>query len=232
VGLNSVEHGAAEDCMTARITSKQAAGTKRRGRVPTHAPTARSETPRPGLSVDLIVDTACQLISESHADDLTMRRLSERLGVALGATYHYVPDRDSLLVLVAQRINAQVSLRSTRPDRWASTMRSLMFDYAEAYARYPGMARFSNAHLAATRPDATQRAVLTLLTGAGFKQQSARTVLAAFFFYTSGLTMSDLTNQDQPGYPAADIERGFREGLELIIEGAKAQLRVDKRARR
>jgi hypothetical protein len=111
-------------------------------------------------------------------------------------------------------------------------MRSLMLDYAEAYARYPGLARFSNAHLAATGPDATQRALLALLTSAGFKDESARTVLAAFFFYTSGLTTTDLTNHDQPGYAAADLERGFRAGLELILEGAKAQLRVDTRARR
>jgi AcrR family transcriptional regulator len=160
-----------------------------------------------------------------------MRRLSERLGVALGATYHYVPDRDSLLALVAERINAQISLRSTRRAQWASTLRALMIDYAELYGRYPGMAAFTNSHLAATRPDATRMALLRLLLDSGFAEESALNVLATFFFYTSGATTSELMHRDQPEYSAAELERRFHQGLDLVIDGAKARLRADRRAR-
>jgi AcrR family transcriptional regulator len=198
---------------------------------------ARAATPkvqprRVGLSTGLIVDTACQLIAQSHTDQLTMRRLSERLGVALGATYHYVPDRDSLLVMVAERINASISLRSTRPADWASTLRGLMIDYADAYATYPGMSNFAASHLGATPPDATQIGLLALLDAAGFAPESAFNVLAACFFYTSGATSSGFLHTDQPGYPASHLMLRFGKGLDLLIEGAKAQLREDKRARR
>lgn len=192
----------------------------------------RPPEPRVALSTELIVETACDLIAESHADQLTMRRLSERLGVALGATYHYVPDRDTLLTLVAERINAQISLRSTRPADWAQTLRALMIDYATTYGRYPGMASFVNSNLGATSPDPSQVGVAAMLNGAGFGEESALNVLAAFFFYASGATASDLMYRDQPGYTSAHLWRRFEHGLDLLIEGAKAQLRADRRARR
>lgn len=212
-------------------TKKQAPTRPKAERV-VPAATATAEPKRAGLSTELIVDTACELIAESHIDQLTMRRLSERLGVALGATYHYVPDRDSLLVLVAERINANLQLRSTKPADWASTLRWLMIDYAAEYAKYPGMSNFSNSNLAATGPDATYVALLELLDAAGFTRESAYNVLAAFFFYTSGATASSLMFTDQPGYPAAHLIERFGNGLDLLIEGTRAQLRADKRARR
>lgn len=193
---------------------------------------ARTESRRVGLSTELIVETACDLIAESHTDQLTMRRLSERLGVALGATYHHVPDRDSLLVLVAARINASVSLRSTKPADWAVTLKSLMLDYADTYARFPGMATFSSSHLAATAPDQTQPGLIDLLVGAGFSRESAYNVMAACFFYTNGATTGAFMHTDQPGYASSRLRERFGNGLDLLIVGAKAQLRADKRERR
>jgi TetR/AcrR family tetracycline transcriptional repressor len=222
-------------------TTALTAATKRKAKTKTKTktPARKGTTAKPsldvrrvGLSTELIVDTACELIAESHTDQLTMRRLSERLGVALGATYHYVPDRDSLLVMVAHRINASISLRSTRRADWASTLRTLMVDYADAYARYPGMSNFANSHLGATGPDQTQLGLLKLLHDAGFEQESAFNVLAAFFFYTSGATASGFMHTDQPGYPSSHLIRRFENGLDLLIEGTKAQLRSDKKAAR
>lgn len=197
----------------------------------TTAPSA-PETSRVGLSTELIVDTACALISESHAEQLTMRRLSERLGVALGATYHHVPNREALLVLVADRINRRIRLESRDPRRWRSTLRAMMIDYAQAYAEHPGMAAFSLTNLAATAPDATHEQVVELLDGAGFAPDSARTVLAALFFYGNGATATDLVRRDQPGFPSSHLIRQFEHGLDLVLEGAACQLRADRRARR
>jgi AcrR family transcriptional regulator len=191
-----------------------------------------ASTRRTPLTIDVIVDAACELIAESHADELTMRRLSERLGVALGATYHHVPDRETLLALVVARIHRSIPLRSTHPAEWATTLRWLMIDYAEAYARYPGMATFSNTHPQATPIDETQRGLVTLLGAAGFAEDSVVNVLAAFFFMMSGATSSDLLYRRSPGAPDAILTRRFRESLELLIEGSRLRLRADRRARR
>lgn len=185
-----------------------------------------------GLGTDAIVAAAQGLIAESHTDQLTMRRLSDRLGVALGATYHYVKDRDALLKLVAERINGEIKLASTDPRHWATTVRTLMIDYARAYGRHPGMASFVNNNLGSMPPDATQQGLLELLIRAGFDDEHARTVLAAFFFYASGATASELMYRDHQGVSAAQLARRFEQGLDLVIAGAKTLLRDDRRARR
>lgn len=192
---------------------------------------AAAATPS-GLGTASIVEAAQRLIAESHTDQLTMRRLSDRLGVALGATYHYVKDRDTLLKLVAERINGEITLASTNPRDWATTVRTLMIDYARAYGRHPGMASFVNNNLGSMPPDATQLGLLELLIKAGFDDEHARTVLAALFFYASGATASELMYRDHELVSAAQLIRRFEQGLDIVIEGAKAVLRDDRRARR
>lgn len=197
----------------------------------TTAPAA-PQTGRVGLTTEAIVDTACELIAESHTDQLTMRRLSERLGVALGATYHHVPNRDALLVLVADRINRQVVVAPTNPRGWQATLRTMMIDYAAAYSAYPGMAAFCLTNLRATGPADTRDQVLEMLAAAGFSRDSALDVLAALFFYANGATATDIFRRDQPGFPPALMRRRFEQGLELLLQGAAVQLRADRRARR
>jgi len=187
---------------------------------------------RPGLNIDVIVDTACELIAEAGADQLTMRKLSERLGVALGATYHHVPNRDGLLLLVAERINNTIAVRSLDPKEWRATMKGLMIDFATAFARYPGMANFHLANVEATGPAGTRDLILKMLRDAGFETDSALTLLAALFFYTSGVTSTELMSHDQPGLPVALVAMRFEQGIEMLLEGAAVQLRADKKARR
>src|SRR5580765_8221100 len=102
-------------------------------------PNRRDESPRRPLSTVQIVDAACELIAESHTDQLTMRRLSNHLGVALGATYHYVPNREALLVLVTHRVNASITLHPNEPKQWRETLRNVILDYTQAYSEYPGL---------------------------------------------------------------------------------------------
>ncbi|CAB4362462.1 MAG: TetR family transcriptional regulator [Actinobacteria bacterium] len=187
---------------------------------------------RPGLSIEVIVETACELIAESGADQLTMRRLSERLGVALGATYHYVPNRDGLLKLVAERIMTTIELLSTTPKSWQPTLRTLMIDFAAAFTRYPGMARYHLANVEATGPVNTQATIMQMLADAGFSTDSSLTLIAALFFYTSGVTATGIMTHDQPGLTTSMVAQRFEAGLDLLLEGAAAQLRADKKARR
>ena len=196
------------------------------------APKKSAEASRPGLSIDIIVDTACELIAESGTEQLTMRKLSERLGVALGATYHYVPNRDGLLTLVAERINKSIPLRSTDPKEWRSTLRALLIDFATTFARYPGMANFHVANVEATGPAGTRDELQGLMRSAGFSTDSFNTVLAALFFYAAGVTATGLLDHDQPGLSRKMVLRSFEEGVDMLLDGAAVRLRSDKKARR
>lgn len=75
-------------------------------------PTSRSDRARADdatrrsepLTVEAIVDAACDLIAEAGLTALSMRRLGAVLGVDPMAVYHHVPNKRQLLSLVTARV--------------------------------------------------------------------------------------------------------------------------------
>jgi AcrR family transcriptional regulator len=184
------------------------------------------------LSEEAIVNAACELIAESSTEQLTMRRLSDRLGVSLGATYHYVRNRDALMALVIEELNSRIELESTNPRRWASTLRLLMVDYARVFSAYPGVAAHALKHVDAGAPTGTRDLLLQTLREAGFRIRSAHNILGAMYFYVTGTVAAMLTTPTEAGYSTDLITHQFEEGLDLLIKGAQVQLREDRAARR
>lgn len=66
-----------------------------------HTGTTRRTDP---LTVDAIVDAACELIAEAGLAALSMRRLGAVLGVDPMAVYHHVNNKRQLLSLVTARV--------------------------------------------------------------------------------------------------------------------------------
>jgi AcrR family transcriptional regulator len=62
------------------------------------------------LTVDAIVDAACELIAEAGLAGLSMRRLGAALGVDPMAVYHHVPNKRELLSLVMARTVGAMAL--------------------------------------------------------------------------------------------------------------------------
>jgi TetR/AcrR family tetracycline transcriptional repressor len=69
----------------------------RRGRGDGAAAPATAAGARAPISRDTVVETASRLVEEHGVDALTMRRLSDELGVAVTAIYWHVGNRDVLL---------------------------------------------------------------------------------------------------------------------------------------
>ncbi|HEY7594162.1 MAG TPA: TetR/AcrR family transcriptional regulator, partial [Actinophytocola sp.] len=63
----------------------------------TDAGRAPARGPRPGLSVDRIVDAAIELADADGLAALSMRRVAERLGVGTMSLYTYVPSKAELI---------------------------------------------------------------------------------------------------------------------------------------
>src|ERR1700735_5755608 len=62
-----------------------------------------------GLDKQSIVSAALDIIAERGVAGLSMRLLSQRLGVSLGATYRHVPNKDDLLRLVAADLYGRIT---------------------------------------------------------------------------------------------------------------------------
>lgn len=70
---------------------------------------------RRGLTVERIVSIAVDLADESGLTGLSMRRLAERLGVAVMSLYTHIPGRLELIELMVDQVHLQFS-RTALPD--------------------------------------------------------------------------------------------------------------------
>jgi AcrR family transcriptional regulator len=177
------------------------------------------------LTEEAIVATALQIIEERGVDGLTMRYLSERLGVALGATYRHVPNKHALLRLVSHDLSKRVDAAvTTEPDGLGKT-RSLLIAFRDIISRYPGMASYIADHLGELAfPELLNDITDDLLT-AGLSQDGARLATLTLFFYTAGAMLTSL-----PGETAKQASESFAAGLDIVLRGIHAE--VDPKLRR
>src|SRR5215467_9533486 len=61
-----------------------------------------------------VVHAALELLDEVGMDELTMRRLAERLDVKAASLYRHVRNKDELLVLLADEIAGEIPLIEPR----------------------------------------------------------------------------------------------------------------------
>jgi AcrR family transcriptional regulator len=78
--------------------------------------------------VDAIVRAAVEVLDETGAAGLTMRRVAERLGTGAGSLYVHVANKDELLELVYDELIGQVSLPEPDPSRWREQVHQMTGD--------------------------------------------------------------------------------------------------------
>jgi len=176
-----------------------------------------------GLNEATIVRSARDIIVQAGVDGLTMRRLSDALGVALGATYHYVPNRSALLRLVAQDIYSELQLPRTTSGEWADHVHKAIINFVRLLRRYPGMSNEVMRDPNGMSPVVLRAFIEERLSHAGFRGVQLSTVMAAVFFYVSGATaVLQITSPDDQTRDAAI--RHFDQGLRMLLKGAAATL--------
>lgn len=73
------------------------------------APPRRSPAGDPGVTADLILQTAARLIEIDGVKALTMRNLADRLGVAVTSIYWHIGGRDQLLDSLVERLLGELA---------------------------------------------------------------------------------------------------------------------------
>lgn len=68
------------------------------------APRTRPTQERARRTLELILDTAVELLEESGADGLTTKRLAERAGIRVRSVYRYFPNKLAVICAVAERM--------------------------------------------------------------------------------------------------------------------------------
>ncbi|MEU8139630.1 TetR/AcrR family transcriptional regulator [Streptodolium elevatio] len=89
------------------------------------------------LSRDQIVDAAVALVYEDPATPLTVKRVSEAVDSAPMALYRYFPDRDDLLLAVADRVASGMGFDRPAGATWQEQLRNWMTMSMEHLRPYP-----------------------------------------------------------------------------------------------
>jgi TetR/AcrR family tetracycline transcriptional repressor len=205
-------------------------------------PTATSRQPAPTVSAeptdlsvrgvmteDMIVRAALGIIEEYGVDGLTMRLLSARLDVALGATYHRVPNKHALLVLVAKDLYSRVEFPATDVGDWKTQVHSVLLSVVDVLSGYPGMAAYISRHMDDMAPVDVAETLQRTLFDAGFDQAGVDTALSTLFFYVAGTLVGGFTSEPSPFDASREQVRDqFARGLDVVLRGIEVALRASQ----
>jgi len=135
---------------------------------------------RSPLSRQEVIDAALELVRQVGFDGLTMRGLSEKLGVTPMAAYYHVGDKDALLRELAEEVRAQWIPLRLGPEGWQESLRRHLLSMWQEMHRHPGL----GVYMMRTLPDMgrTTDATAAFFRQAGFEEPTA--TLAASFVLT------------------------------------------------
>ena len=175
-------------------------------------------TGRPLLSERIIVDASIEIIAERGVEGLSMRLLSERLGVALGATYKHVPDKHALLHLVAEVLYSRIEPAADAVDEFDQA-KSVMLQVHDVLAAHPGMAGYIAQHV----PEFSSVNVAKLLVGplcaGGLSPAEAHRITFALILLNGGHMLVRM-----PAELQQEAAEAFADGVDLILRGARSRV--------
>lgn len=97
-----------------------------------------SRGPKPGLTLDRIVETAVRIADEEGFDAVSMRRIAAELGTGAMSLYRYVPGKAELLDLMLDRVQRPSENPADLGDgTWRSALEAMARATLALYTRHP-----------------------------------------------------------------------------------------------
>jgi TetR/AcrR family tetracycline transcriptional repressor len=127
----------------------------------------------PALHLDQVVSAALELLDEVGLDGLTMRTLADRLGVRAASLYWHLRDKEELLGLLAEAINAQTALPIPGAT-WRAKVEAAAAEYRRVLLAHRDSARIVTGRFG-PGPETMRRieATLRIFVDAGFSLADA-----------------------------------------------------------
>lgn len=198
-----------------------------------------------------IAAAALELIDELGAEQLTMRRLGQRLGVDPMAVYYHFPNKAAVLDAVTELVWSGVRFPATRPDeRWSDVLFDLFMVVRARLLEHPGAIG-----TVGTRPLTTPAMLdlidttLARIAAAGLPEAEAMPLVDDLTAYTIGKLLGEVSILDgdaaqrvrqaiatisPTSHPALSRilaggyqlspEEGFIRGLRALIDGWTAAI--------
>ncbi|HEY3681733.1 MAG TPA: TetR/AcrR family transcriptional regulator C-terminal domain-containing protein [Streptosporangiaceae bacterium] len=179
---------------------------------------------------DEVLEAAIDLLDEVGLDAFTTRRLAGRLEVRASALYRHYPSKQALLDAMVAHMVGDTGLAALPEGPWDDILRAVAIGTREGM-----LAHRDGARLIATFNDPGEVAVesftnlIARLTAQGVPDDTAVAAVDTMFGYVNGFTMEEQAREIS-GPAGAHLSReqrdkGFRAGLELIIDGIRTRVR-------
>lgn len=184
------------------------------------------------LTRDDVVDAALRLTQREGLTALSMRKLAKELGISSMNAYYYVPNKKALLDLVGDAVLGQIPDPSTDLS-WDEQLASLFETGRHVLLSYPGVADHLLVRSEGLANEARLYRTLTgILTGAGFDRTVSDKTQRVMAYLLFGAVTSEIATAaaipDEHTLSFNDDEPVFRFGLELMLDGLRAQQRTAK----
>jgi len=140
-----------------------------------------TQTTRPKLSREVIIEAAMRLVDQHGVGWLSMRKLGAELGVEVMTLYYYLANKNAVLDGLVDHVLAKVRFDAVGPAaHWPDWLRGFAFSFRQALMSHPGVLPL----VAAQQFDGHRvidavLAAKAALTSAGFSPQRASHVLSA-----------------------------------------------------
>ncbi|MCC5575443.1 TetR/AcrR family transcriptional regulator C-terminal domain-containing protein [Microtetraspora sp. AC03309] len=156
-------------------------------RVPGSGAARGGRGPKPGLSVDVIVDAAIAVADADGMAALSMRAVGERLGRTGMALYTYVPNKGELVDLMYDRALAELPADYDLEAGWRPAVTSWAEDTWEFYLRHPWVLQVSQARpVLGPNEYVMLETLLAILRETGLDAAVVRRVVGTLFHFVRG----------------------------------------------
>src|ERR1700742_2707644 len=98
---------------------------------------ARRPRRGPPLTREESAAAALAMADAEGLDAISMRRLAASLGVGAMTLYHYVKDKQELLLLMSDAISGELLVEGEFPADWRAALRIIAHNTRAAHERHP-----------------------------------------------------------------------------------------------
>jgi AcrR family transcriptional regulator len=151
------------------------------------APDGARPGPKPGLSLDAIIDAAVAIADEDGMAALSMRAVGQRLGRSGMALYTYVPNKSELVDLMYDRVHAELPGGYETAGGWRPAAVEWAGDLWAFYTRHPWLLQVSQVRpVLGPHEYAVVEAVARILRGSGLPARLSLRVVSTLFYFVRG----------------------------------------------
>ncbi len=179
---------------------------------------------KPLISRAAAVTEAVHILDERGAGALSMRGVSQRLGVRSPSLYKHFRDLDDLLDAVTEEVTAEITAQLAHDTAsWRSELDQLARRYCHTFQRHPhAIPLVMGRPLRSKRSIAGLDALLQTLLDGGWSASNAGRALLLVESYALGSAMT----ADSAGFAAEESELDEHPALSAVLTHSHPQLRL------